>query len=77
MKKVLFLATAMLAVAQTDPHAGHDMSQMNHAQPGDTNNTEAYLLKMASGTGQNPLSWPMPMLMRERFDAQARQPGPS
>ena len=64
MKKLIFLATAMLAVAQTDPHAGHDMSKMGNAMNhGDTNNAENYLLKMASGTGQNPLSWPMPMLM--------------
>ncbi|MEO5922226.1 MAG: hypothetical protein ABIR70_00210 [Bryobacteraceae bacterium] len=64
-----WIAAAQLSYAQdpppADPHAGHDMSAMDHSTMNHSNMNEAesYLMKMASGTSQNPLSWPMPMLM--------------
>ncbi|MEP6963755.1 MAG: hypothetical protein ABI995_16880 [Acidobacteriota bacterium] len=72
MKKHVWMV-ALLAAAQAgaqEPPA-HDMSKMDHSQMagmdhaghGDMNAAGMYLMKMASGTGQNPLSWPMPMLM--------------
>ena len=63
------LAMQQQAKAQADPPAGHDMSTMDHSQMAGMNHGEemnkagTYLMKMASGTSQNPLSWPMPMLM--------------
>ncbi len=42
--------------------AGHDMSAHNMGQS-DMNDAGMYLMRMASGTSRNPLSWPMPMLM--------------
>jgi hypothetical protein len=72
MKRDTLLVVALLAAIpmaraqEPDPHAGHDMSKVDHSQTdhgSDLNNAGKYLMKMASGTGQNPLSWPMPMLM--------------
>lgn len=65
------------AQEQPDPLAGHDKSTTDHSQHAamtqpdhsamnhgaDMNDAGKYLMRMASGTGQNPLSWPMPMLM--------------
>jgi hypothetical protein len=48
------------AFAQTG-HEGMDMSGMDHDMG--MNEAGMYLMRMASGTGMNPRSWPMPMLM--------------
>jgi hypothetical protein len=69
VKTYAFIGAAIIAAsqylqAQADPHAGHDMSKMTpQLSQGYMNSAGAYLMKMASGTSQNPSSWPMPMLM--------------
>src|SRR5438105_3918853 len=54
----------------TNPHAGHQMRGMQgHEMPGmqghemPMNPAETLLMNVASGTGLNARSWPMPMLM--------------
>jgi len=43
--------------------AGHDMEAMSSMDHGmQMNEAGMYLMNMASGTGMNPQSWPMPML---------------
>jgi hypothetical protein len=49
----------------TMPHTGstNQAGSMNMNHGGSMNMTGMYLMNLASGTSQNPLSWPMPMIM--------------
>ena len=64
------LAALSVAAAQDDQHKDHDMSGMH--MPGHDmskmdmhgmNPAEMFLMRLGSGTSENPASWPMPMIM--------------
>src|SRR5436190_6202491 len=62
---MIFVLNLVPGGAQPPAHdhsqmAGHDMSQMTHGAT--MNDAGMLLMYMASGTGMNPQSWPMPML---------------
>jgi hypothetical protein len=65
-RTLFFLSVAAFAQDQppSAPHAGHDMAGMHDTtNMGAMSDAGMYLMRMASGTGLNPKSWPMPMLM--------------
>jgi hypothetical protein len=54
--------------AESDPHAGHDMSKMSgmdhtSMDHSDMNSAGMFLMNESSGTAFQPAAWPMPMVM--------------
>jgi hypothetical protein len=58
-----WLIPVLIPAALMAQHEGHDHSKMMPDMAG--NDPEMYLMRLTSGTGMNPESWPMPMVMRQ------------
>jgi hypothetical protein len=62
MRALVLALSAVPLGAQMD-HMDHSQHGMSGMQMGPMNQASMLLMNLASGTSQNPASWPMPMLM--------------